>query len=102
MVSSNVLYCTVERRWCTEGVAARWRAHSRLTRSRVHDVHHLFVGIGTSEGTLKKREKERKRQGETLIGQLEKEVVRSAAECPCPPLGALPSTVCGDEKETTF
>lgn len=66
-------------------------------------MHHLFVGIGTLGGNLKKWEKERKRQGETLIGQLEKEVVRSAAECPPPPpLGALPSTVCGDEKETTF
>lgn len=47
-----------------------------------------------------KREKEEKRQGETLIGQLEKEVMKSPVECSRPPLGALPSTVCGDEKET--
>lgn len=80
------------------GVAARWRAHNHLTRSRVNDVHHLFIGIGTSGKNPKKGDKEEERQGEALTGQLEKEVVRSSAECPHPSLGALPSTVCGGEK----
>lgn len=48
----------------------------------------------------KKWEKEEKRHGETLIGQLGKE--GHPAECPHHPLGALPSTVCGNEKETKF